>query len=91
MCTFFVNGVHTLSHFVFAVGIALHVGEDPRLIGPEIVVGAEKVDRKLADVMLHALDVGGNVLGVADLGRPPPERGSGCKVRPSYESGRAVK
>uniref|UniRef100_A0A3B3S7C4 Ras-related protein Rab-24 n=1 Tax=Paramormyrops kingsleyae TaxID=1676925 RepID=A0A3B3S7C4_9TELE len=57
-------------------------GEDPRLIGPEIVVGAEKVDRKLADVMLHALDVGGNVLGVADLSRPPPEgRGSGCKVR----------
>ncbi|KAL4660044.1 ras-related protein Rab-24 [Arapaima gigas] len=54
--------------------VTLHVWKHTGLIRPEIIIGAKEVHWKLPDIMFHALDVGWNVFGVADLSRPPPEQ-----------------
>lgn len=71
--TFPVNGVDPLSHFVFIVGVSFHVREDPGLVRPQVVVGTEEKDRKLADVVPHPQDIFRNVLRVADFSGPPSD------------------
>lgn len=58
---------------VLAASVSLHVGEDSTLVGPEVVSGAEEKDRELPNLVPQVLDVGGDVPGVVDLCRPPPE------------------
>lgn len=58
---------------VLAASVALHVGEDSTLVGPEVVPGAEEENWELPDLVPQVLDVGGDVPGVVDLCRPPPE------------------
>lgn len=65
---------------MLAAPIALHVGEHSALVGPEVISGAEEEDRELSDFMPKVLDVGGDVSGVLDLCRPPPERRPGVKA-----------
>lgn len=42
-------------------------------MGPEVVPGAEEEDGELSNLVSQVLDVGGDVSGVVDLRRPPPE------------------
>lgn len=42
-------------------------------MGPEVVSGAEEEDREFPNLVPQVLDVGGDVPGVVDLCRPPPE------------------
>lgn len=58
---------------VLAAPVSLHVGEHAALVGPEVILGAEEEHRELPDLMAQVLDVGGDVPGVEDLCRPPPE------------------
>lgn len=58
---------------VLAASVAFHVRENSALVGPEVVPGAEEEDGELADLMPKVLDVGGDVSGMVDLCRPPPE------------------
>lgn len=58
---------------VLAASVSLHVGEDSTLVGPEVVPGAEEENWELPDLVAQVLDVGGDVPGVVDLCRPPPE------------------
>lgn len=44
-------------------------------MSPEVVPGAEEEDRELSDLVTKVLDIGGDVPGVVDLCRPPPEEG----------------
>lgn len=44
-------------------------------MSPEVVLGAEEEDWELSDLVAKVLDVGGDVSGVVDLCRPPPEEG----------------
>lgn len=62
---------------VLAASVSLHVGEDSTLVGPEVVSGAEEEDRELPNLVPQVLDVGGDVPGVVDLCRPPPEGAHG--------------
>lgn len=70
--TLFVDCICTLSHCVYVVGVTLHVWEDSGLVRPHKVPGAKELHRELSHVMLHLQDVMWNVLGQADLCRPPP-------------------
>lgn len=70
--TLFVDCICTLSHCVYVVGVTLHVREDSGLVRPHKVPGAKELHRELSHVMLHLQDVMWNVLGQADLCRPPP-------------------
>lgn len=72
LLTFLVGRVHTFAHLLLAVGVHVHVGEDPGLVGPQVVVGAEEVDGKLSHVVPHPLDVVWDGFGMADLCWPPP-------------------
>lgn len=58
---------------VLAASVSLHVGEDSTLVGPEVVFGTEEEHRELTNLVPQVLDVGGDVPGVVDLCRPPPE------------------
>lgn len=46
-------------------------------MGPEVVPGAEEEDGELSNLVSQVLDVGGDVSGVLDLCRPPPEDENG--------------
>lgn len=74
LATFLVGGIDTFPHLFLAVGIHIHVGEDPGLVGPQVVVGAKKVNGKLPDIVPHPLDVLWYGFGMADLCWPPPSR-----------------
>lgn len=52
--------------------VSFHVGEDASLMGPVVVLGAKEEHRELSNLVLHFLDVWGDVFGMADFGRPPP-------------------
>lgn len=69
--TFLVGGIDTFSHLLFAVGVHIHIREDPGLVGPQVVVGAEEVNRKLPDIVPHPSDVVWDGFGMADLCWPP--------------------
>ena len=71
--TFLIDGVDSFAHLFPAVGVHVHVGEHPGLVGPQVVVGTEEVDRELPDVVPHPEDVLRDRPGVTDLRRPPPE------------------
>lgn len=71
-CTFLIGGINSFPHLFFAVGIHIHIREDPGLVGPQIVVGAKEVNRKLPDIVPHPLDVLWDSFGMADLCWPPP-------------------
>lgn len=58
---------------VLAASVSLHVGEDSTLVSPEVVSGAKEEDWELPNLVPQVLDVGGDVPGVVDLCRPPPE------------------
>lgn len=70
--TFLVGGINTFPHLFFAVGVHIHIREDPGLVGPQVVVGAKKVNGKLPDIVPHPLDVLWDSFGMADLCWPPP-------------------
>lgn len=70
--TLLVGGIDTFPHLLFAVGIHIHIREDPGLVGPQVVVGAKEVDGKFPDVVPHPLDVLWDGFGMADLRWPPP-------------------
>lgn len=70
--TFLVGGINTFPHLFFAVGVHIHIREDPGLVGPQVVVGAKKVNGKLPDIVSHPLDVLWDSFGMADLCWPPP-------------------
>lgn len=72
LLTFLVGSIDTFSHLFFAVGVHVHVRKDPGLVGPQIVIGAEEVDRKLSNVVSHPLDIIWDGFGMADLCWPPP-------------------
>lgn len=61
--------------------VVLHVGEDPALVDPVVVVWAEEEDGEVSDIVAKALNVWRNQTGVADLGRPPPVGTSRCNER----------
>lgn len=42
-------------------------------MGPEVVPGTKEEDGELSDLVPQVLDVGGDVPGMVDLCRPPPE------------------
>lgn len=72
--TFLVYAIYALPHLVFAADITFHVWEHTGLVGPQVIFGAKEEHRKLADVVLHFLDVDRNCPGMADLSWPPPTR-----------------
>lgn len=58
---------------VLAASVSLHVRKDSALVGPEVVPGTKEEDGELPDLVPKVLDVGGDVPGMVDLCRPPPE------------------
>lgn len=56
--------------------ITLNIRENSALVYPVIVMGSKEKDWKVTDVVLQALDVGGNQARVADLSGPPSTHGS---------------
>lgn len=54
--------------------VIFHVGEDAALVDPVVVVGTEKEDREVTDIVAKALNVGWHQARVADLRWPPPAR-----------------
>lgn len=58
---------------VLAASVSLHVGKYSALVSPEVVPGTKEEDGELSDLMPKVLDVGGDVSGMVDLCRPPPE------------------
>lgn len=74
LATFLVSGIDTFPHLLLAVGVHVHIREDPGLVGPQVVVGAKEVNGKLPDIVPHPLDVLRDGFGMADLCWPPPSR-----------------
>jgi len=60
----------------YKILVILHVGEDPALVDPVVVVGAKEKDREVTDIMAKTLNVRRHQARVADLRWPPsaPER-----------------
>lgn len=58
---------------VLAASVSLHVWKYSALVSPEVVPGTKEEDGELSDLMPKVLDVGGDVSGMVDLCRPPPE------------------
>lgn len=58
---------------VLAASVSLHVWKHSALVGPEVVPGTKEEDGELSDLVPQVLDVGGDVPGMVDLCRPPPE------------------
>lgn len=58
---------------VLAASVSLHVREHAALVSPEVVPGTKEEDGELSDLVSKVLDVGGDVSGMVDLCRPPPE------------------
>lgn len=69
--TFLIGRVNSLSHFLFTVGITLHVRKNTGLVSPQVVIRAKEKNRELSDIMSHAYDILGNVFGIANLCWPP--------------------
>lgn len=58
---------------VLAASVSLHVWKHAALVSPEVVPGTKEEDGELSDLVSKVLDVGGDVSGMVDLCRPPPE------------------
>lgn len=54
LSTFLVDSVCAFAHFLLVVGINLHIGKAAGLVRPHVVLGAEKVDGKLAYLVPQA-------------------------------------
>lgn len=61
------------SPLVLAASVSLHVWKYSALVSPEVVPGTKEEDGELPDLVPKVLDVGGDVPGMVDLCRPPPE------------------
>lgn len=61
------------SPLVLAASVSLHVRKHSALVSPEVVPGTKEEDGELSDLVSKVLDVGGDVSGMVDLCRPPPE------------------
>lgn len=57
---------------VSASPVSFHVGEDASLMSPVVVFGAKEEHWELSNLVLHFLDIWGDVFGMADFGWPPP-------------------
>lgn len=73
--TIFEDFPDPLDGLVSTSPVPFHVGEDASLMGPVVVFGAKEEDGELSNLVLHFLDVWGDVFGMADFGRPPPATG----------------
>lgn len=88
LVTFLVGGIDTFPHLFFTVGVHIHIRKDPGLVGPQVVVGAKEVNRELANIMPHPLDVLWDSFWMADFCWPPPlqSRRGRCSQRKKSKS-----
>lgn len=73
--TFLVNAINSFCHLVLTAHISFHVGKNPSLMSPKVIIWSKKQHRKFTNDMFHLLNVDRDGPRVANLSWPPPGNG----------------